>query len=125
MVAQGISQNTLPVHCAQALLSSTSVVPIHWLWKCTTVARALAADPWSNKARLGLVAVFLASGREEEASTLVADLLETAAGARRVDALILQAEVETGRGRVGEARRALALAVELDDDRYDAHQRLR
>lgn len=86
--------------------------------------RALAVDPHSFVARLGLISVLQASGREPEAEVLVARLLDTATGAGRVDALILLAELRNGSGRKTAARSALSEAIALDDDRYDAHQRL-
>jgi tetratricopeptide (TPR) repeat protein len=86
--------------------------------------RALSVDPGSTRARLGLIAVFLATQREDEASVVLAEVLETAAGAERVDALILLARVESARGRIDEAQSALSRALALDDDRYNAHQQL-
>lgn len=86
--------------------------------------RALAADPNSSDAWIGLVAIFLASEREDEASALVARVVETATGPARADALVLLAEVQARTGRGAAASQALAHALELDDDNYQAHQRL-
>ena len=86
--------------------------------------RALSVDPNSPRARIGLIKVYLKSQRENEASAMLPEVLESAQGAQRVDALMLQAEVAERRGRTAEARRALTEAVTLDDDNYEAHHRL-
>jgi thioredoxin-like negative regulator of GroEL len=86
--------------------------------------RALAVEPQSARARIGLARVYVKLRRDDEASALLREVLASGQGPERADALMLQAEVDERQGRVAEARRALTDAVTLDDDNYRAHQRL-